>query len=73
MGETLGDLPTLERLLRNNNPDAHDKIADVLWEADNDQDAVTQLRQLANTRLSLWEADASPQGTSSESDATKHL
>lgn len=56
IGETLDSLSGLERLLRCTNSAAHDRIADVLWEAKSDQVAVSNLEKLGNENLSDWEA-----------------
>jgi len=59
MGETEEDLPVLERLLRCSHEASHVAIADALWEAASDQDAVAALERLARAdgALAGWEAE----------------
>jgi hypothetical protein len=57
LGEALDDLPLLERLLRCEAEAAHAVIADTLWEAESDADAVTQLEKVAAQQLMRWEEE----------------
>lgn len=57
VGETEEDLPPLERLLRCDQEAAHTAIADALWEAASDADAVAALERLAAGSLADWEAE----------------
>jgi len=57
LGETLEVLPLLERLLRCESEAAHGVIADTLWEAGSDVDAVTQLEKVAAEQLMDWEEE----------------
>lgn len=55
LGETLGTLPRLERLLRCADPEAHLAIASELWRARSDADAVARLERVARESLEAWE------------------
>ena len=50
-------LPLLEQLLQCQNKSAHEAIADTLWRAESDADAVVQLRRLADEQLRQWNAE----------------
>jgi len=56
MGETLDSLPLLERLLRCELPEAHERISHVIWDAASDAEAVLQLEVLADAHVVGWEA-----------------
>ena len=58
LGETLRSLGELERLLRCEAESAHLAIADALWEAAGEAEAVASLELLAGERLAEWEAEA---------------
>jgi tRNA-dihydrouridine synthase 3 len=55
LGETLDTLPPLERLLRCENEAAFGPMAEALWEAASDADAVAALERLAAEHLAEWE------------------
>lgn len=55
LGETVEGLAPLERLLRCENEAAFGPIAEALWEAGSDADAVTALERLAAEGLAEWE------------------
>lgn len=55
LGETLGELPPLERLLRCSHEPAFTEIAGALWEAGSDGEAVAALTALARSRVGEWE------------------
>lgn len=55
LGEELGSLPLLERLLRCENEAAHGPIADIIWDSSNDAEAVQQLEALGGQQLAEWE------------------
>jgi tRNA-dihydrouridine synthase 3 len=57
VGETEEGLPPLERLLRCDQEAAHLAIADALWEAPSDADAVAALTRMAGADLAAWEAE----------------
>ena len=59
LGETLESLPILERLLRCENPSAHQEMAAVLWDATSDAEAVMHLERLAAEKVVLWEEEES--------------
>lgn len=67
IGEDLDSLPMLEQLLRCENTSAHQKMADVLWDARSDRDAIQQLMALGND-LDVWRADAVSNASSNEDD-----
>lgn len=56
-GETVDELPPLERLLRCENAAAHTPIADALWGAASDADAEAALLRLAAEGLAGWEEE----------------
>jgi len=58
LGESVGELDPLERLLRCELEEAHERIAGALWDAGSDADAITALRRLASENLEEWEAAA---------------
>ncbi|GAX82719.1 hypothetical protein CEUSTIGMA_g10145.t1 [Chlamydomonas eustigma] len=72
MGEgSVHDLTPVERLLRNANENAHDAIANVLWEAASDAEAMQKLEVLQLEKGYVWEQEvkASPErGRSSGRD-----
>lgn len=55
IGESLESLSDLERVLRITSTHAHERIADVLWDASSDQDALSGLQKIANEHLLQWE------------------
>lgn len=55
LGETLDSLPPLERLLRCESEAAFGPMAEALWEAASDSDAVAALERLAAEHLAGWE------------------
>lgn len=55
IGETLESLSDLERLLRCTSEEAHNRISDVLWDAESDHFALVGLQKLANENLKEWE------------------
>ena len=56
LGETLGNLSRLERLLRCSAPAAHEAVAAALWRATTEADAVRGLEAVARESLEGWEA-----------------
>lgn len=58
LGETLENLPILERLLRCEYDVAHEEMAAVLWEAGSDAEAVAVLERLATENVVAWEEAA---------------
>lgn len=62
LGESLGALDPLERLLRCEADSAHGVVAEALWEAGSDEEAVAALRALAAARLGGWEAEVAAGG-----------
>ena len=58
IGEESADaLDPVERLLRNANEAAHVAIADALWEAASDSDAMAALRRLQEDKGEAWEQE----------------
>jgi hypothetical protein len=68
LGETLEGLSPLERLLRCPSEACHTAIADALWEASSDAEAVQQLLRLAQQDLPAWEAEVAAGDRVSTSD-----
>lgn len=62
LGETADGLPPLERLLRCENEAAHGPIAEALWDAACDADAVAALERLAGGELRAWEEELRASG-----------
>ena len=59
LGETcIEALDPVERLLRNSNEAAHCAIADALWDASSDADAMASLARLHADNGEAWEQDA---------------
>jgi len=58
LGESLRDLPLLERLLRCENSSAHERIASLLWDSSSDEEAAVQLEAAADSELLAWEAES---------------
>lgn len=58
LGETLDGLPLLERLLRAENEKAHEAIANILWDAASDAEALAQLEALGREQVVAWEEEA---------------
>lgn len=56
-GEDLDSIGLLERLLRNSHEDAHAQIAAILWDSKSDDEAVDNLRRLADEHVQHWEAE----------------
>ncbi|KAF8063726.1 DUS3L [Scenedesmus sp. PABB004] len=57
VGESEAELPLLERLLRCEAEAAHGPIAEAIWDAASDADAVTALEALAASSLAGWEEE----------------
>ena len=57
LGETLEDLPPLERLLRCEHEAAFGPIAEALWESSSDAEAAVGLVGLARGSLAQWEEE----------------
>ena len=55
IGEDLSTLPSLERLLRCESTDAHEQMAEILWEAASDESAIEQLTDLGKENVEMWE------------------
>lgn len=55
VGESLEDLPLLERMLRCQAEEACEPIAHVLWDSEDDRAAIQRLEQLAKEHLDVWE------------------
>lgn len=62
LGETVEGLSPLERLLRCESEAAHGPIAEALWDAASDADAVTALERLAAGELGAWEEELRSSG-----------
>lgn len=69
MGEAEDTLPLVERLLRCENESAHAHIADLLWDAASDAEAMQQLEQLAQQELAGWEQQQRERGSASSEEA----
>lgn len=67
VGESEDTLPIVERLLRCENEAAHQRIADVLWDAASDAEAMQQLEQLGRQELSGWEQQLRERGSGDRS------
>lgn len=70
MGESDDTLPIMERLLRCENEAAHARIADLLWDASSDAEAMQQLEQLAIQELAGWEQQQRERGTDSRDEGS---
>ncbi|KXZ53882.1 hypothetical protein GPECTOR_6g800 [Gonium pectorale] len=57
VGEGLEGLSWAERLLRCQSPQAHEAIADALWEAASDDEALTALERIGRERVVGWEEE----------------
>ncbi|GLI71425.1 hypothetical protein VaNZ11_016639, partial [Volvox africanus] len=57
VGETPEGLSWAERLLRCEHPDAHGAMADALWEAGSDAEALAALERIGAERVVCWEDD----------------
>lgn len=68
VGEAEHTLPLVERLLRCENEAAHARIADLLWDAGSDAEALQQLEQLAQQELAGWEQQLRERGGAASSD-----
>lgn len=55
IGETVEDLPWLERLLRCESTDAHESMAHVLWDSTSDEEAIEKLVVEAQSNVVRWE------------------
>lgn len=55
--DILDSFSLVERLLCNESEAAHAAIADALWEAASDDDAMSALESLARENLAAWEAE----------------
>lgn len=63
MGQRVEDMTLLDRLLScDNREGAHPAMADALWEAESDQDAVVKFKKLAEEHLVEWEEQSSGGG-----------
>jgi hypothetical protein len=69
VGEAEDTLPIVERLLRCENESAHARIADLLWDAGSDAEAMQQLEQLAVQELAGWEQQQRERGAASSDEA----
>jgi hypothetical protein len=68
VGEAEDTLPLVERLLRCENESAHAGIADLLWDAASDAEAMQQLEQLAQQELQGWEQQLRERGSASSEE-----
>lgn len=68
VGESLKELPLIERLLRCDFDKAHEEMAHVLWESCSDSDAFIGLERLANEHVLVWEEEAKQQGDGREGE-----
>lgn len=57
----------MERLLRCESEAAHQRVADLLWDATSDAEAMQQLEQLASQELSGWEQQLRERGAGERS------
>ncbi|GIL91348.1 hypothetical protein Vretifemale_18979 [Volvox reticuliferus] len=57
VGETPEGLSWAERLLRCEHPEAHGAMADALWEAVSDADALAALERIGSERVVCWEEE----------------
>ncbi|GAB4817554.1 hypothetical protein N2152v2_004600 [Parachlorella kessleri] len=57
VGEEEGDVPPLERLLRCQNPNGFEPMANVLWDSASDAEAVAGLQRLAEENVGQWEVE----------------
>ena len=55
LGETVAGMDLLERLLRCGSTMAHEAMADILWEAPDDERAIEQLADLAKKNILAYE------------------
>jgi len=63
MGQRVEDMTLLDRLLScDNREGAHPAMADALWEAGSDQDAVVKFKKLAEEHLVKWEEQSGSGG-----------
>jgi hypothetical protein len=60
----------MERLLRCENEAAHARIADLLWDASSDAEAMQQLEQLAIQELAGWEQQQRERGADSRDEGS---
>jgi hypothetical protein len=70
VGESEDTLPIVERLLRCENEAAHARIADLLWDASSDAEAMLQLEQLAQQELAGWEQQQRERGADSRDEGS---
>lgn len=70
VGESDDTLPIVERLLRCENEAAHARIADLLWDASSDAEAMQQLEQLALQELAGWEQQQRERGADSRDEGS---
>jgi tRNA-dihydrouridine synthase 3 len=63
VGETVEGLSWAERLLRCENSDAHAAIADTLWDAASDAEALAALERLGADRVVAWEEEERARGS----------
>uniref|UniRef100_A0A7R9VK75 tRNA-dihydrouridine(47) synthase [NAD(P)(+)] n=2 Tax=Chlamydomonas euryale TaxID=1486919 RepID=A0A7R9VK75_9CHLO len=69
LGEaSVNDLNPVERLLRNENPSAHEAIAAVLWDSRNDAEALSALEKMQREEGEVWEAEMRNSDRVSDSD-----
>lgn len=68
-GETLDDLPILERLLRCVDEDCHQQIAHCLWDSESDAFAIRALEKLAAEELDRFELQVSQRGRGDDRDS----
>eukprot|EP01025_Chloroclados_australasicus_P057716 TRINITY_DN72090_c0_g1_i1.p1 TRINITY_DN72090_c0_g1~~TRINITY_DN72090_c0_g1_i1.p1 ORF type:complete len:388 (+),score=30.57 TRINITY_DN72090_c0_g1_i1:121-1164(+) len=57
IGESLDNLQFLERLLRCQSVQAHEHIANIIWESTSDFNAINSLEQIGTWQLICWEED----------------
>lgn len=69
VGESDDSLPLVERLLRCENEAAHAAIAELLWDASSDAEAMQQLEQLAQHELAGWEQQLRERGSASSEES----
>lgn len=70
LGETVESLPWLERLLRCESTDAHESMANILWDSKSDEEAIEKLTVEAKENVLQWE-DLARQRDDSEEKAVE--
>ena len=70
IGETVEDLPWLERLLRCESTEAHENMAHILWDSHSDEEAIEKLTSSAQSHVVQWE-ELAKQGDESDDTAVE--